>query len=544
MIRPGRIVLATVAIVVFLLIVFPLLSLSPGISVASNSYFSRLLRNQDEFYTLWVKSPLSHLFNETSLISGKFKNTAVTALFPINLKSSIENEKPGQDGQLQESKLSASIKEQRHRQIGYLYGIQGAKLHPDYSGKYKGRVEQSTLKYTDEDFAIRRQKLWEDSEKARNNREQREKENQEKEEAEKKKAEEEKQKAEEEKKKAEEKQKLKEKLEQEEKEKQKEANTEGNQDDTTYLNNEFEKRVRALRDTDFGTSPAEPIYVVSYKNVKGPVAEAIFGRNPEHQRIIEEAAEASREKYCKERGYTCITIDLNKISKEAEEELLLWPMAYTMGQVLNKKSDNVKGIEGNSLVPEGKWTWFLESHVLITNTQLSPADALLNPKSRKERLTYGSRFQYGKGEYEPLIRFPNSLTDAELEALDMYIARRPEGFSTNSLFVRNNEWSRFWGDGFMDVVVKDFSAASDATAQGDVLQYIYLKHETFRSKVGVVPLRLLNSLDSFQDKNLPLFKKYEAGDIASTMTCYKLTVDQCKKHVSDFIKIWIWIILT
>lgn len=213
----------------------------------------------------------------------------------------------------------------------------------------------------------------------------------------------------------------------------------------------------------------------------------------------------NRKQYCEKHGYKCLFPEY----KQVPEKFRWWASVYTLREFFLVKSSK----KSSSEIKEGDWVWLVSPDVLIMNMNASISDTLLQPDSLKARLSYGSRFQTGRGNYHPSIKFPAEVDS--VSKLDLIVSRRyTGGFNAKSFLIRNTESTRFWLEVWDDHVVASEKKLSDENGEGNILQYLYLNHVLLRENVGVVTPRLLGST---ADDSSPEYHRFKAGDLAALL---------------------------
>lgn len=438
------------------------------------------MSSRDNVRDLWDQSPFDSLFTVTAQ-PGNVGSVGVTdASEDATALQGIEyNPMTGDGGVLQKPIGNSKMdKEWLQRKVGYLYAIQGAQVQHDFKIRPKkhqiveGVVDPKSYADAERQKKAYRQMVEEEKKKRKAEAEKKKKEEEEKkakEDSEKRKKEEELRKSEEEKKQQREKQEQEEatkKAQEEKRQKQAKADEEGIANDNVFLLKDMASHLNV--DTKFpkySGGEGEKLFVVTPMNDTIPVEK----RND----IM-----ANRNAYCSKNGYICLFPNVN--FGDVTPKYKKWSSVHLLRDYFMKTSD----IKAND------WVWFVKPEIVITNLDKSISNILLQPDSLKARLSYGSRFISGRGHFHPTVRFPDSVEDAS--KFEMIISRGPKSFNFESFLIRNTERTKFWLDMWDDHLVSSVSE-SDATMQGDVLQYLYLHHSTLRNLVGVVTPRLLMS---------------------------------------------------
>ncbi|KAK9484387.1 galactosyl transferase GMA12/MNN10 family-domain-containing protein [Lipomyces starkeyi] len=149
--------------------------------------------------------------------------------------------------------------------------------------------------------------------------------------------------------------------------------------------------------------------------------------------------------------------------------------------------------EAFELHPDAEWVWWLDTDAIIMTPSLDLAQQVLNPEAMKKRIAYGSPFMLPNGKESGFT----VSRDLDLSNVDVVVSQDHNGVNAGSILFRRSDWTFAFLDMWIDPMY--VQRRFDRYEQ-DALNHIIVNHPRIRSRVAVVPQRVINAFSVGDDQ--------------------------------------------
>ncbi|KAK9239179.1 galactosyl transferase GMA12/MNN10 family-domain-containing protein [Lipomyces kononenkoae] len=147
------------------------------------------------------------------------------------------------------------------------------------------------------------------------------------------------------------------------------------------------------------------------------------------------------------------------------------------------------------LHPDAEWVWWLDTDAIIMTPSLDLAGHVLNPEAMKKRISYDAPFILPSGK-DAGFRVSR---DMDLSKVDIVVSQDHQGVNAGSILFRRSEWTFAFLDMWIDPM---YVNSGFERYEQDALNHIILNHARIRSRVAVVPQRVINAFSVGDDQKM------------------------------------------
>ncbi|KAL3232277.1 putative alpha-1,6-mannosyltransferase MNN10 [Nakaseomyces bracarensis] len=192
----------------------------------------------------------------------------------------------------------------------------------------------------------------------------------------------------------------------------------------------------------------------------------------EQEWAIEKISIKNKLDYARKHGYGLILKDLTTAKKYSHEYREGWQKADILREVMDE-------------FPKAEWYWWLDLDTLIMEPRKSLEDHILKKINAK---TYRSLDVFNPLRLEEDIPYVDYT-----QSMDLLITQDCGGFNLGSFLIRNSDWSTAMLDIWWDPICYEQKHMVWEHKEQDALETLYAKEAWIRSRVGFLPLRMINS---------------------------------------------------
>ncbi|KAK9313701.1 galactosyl transferase GMA12/MNN10 family-domain-containing protein, partial [Lipomyces starkeyi] len=229
------------------------------------------------------------------------------------------------------------------------------------------------------------------------------------------------------------------------------------------------------------------------------------GHNGEIENLLQMVNE-NREDYCAFHGYTYQFTNITKFHNDDR------PPVWSKIPAIQ---------EAFELHPDAEWVWWLDTDAIIMTPSLDLAQQVLNPEAMKKRIAYGAPFMLPNGKESGFT----VSRDLDLSNVDVVVSQDHNGVNAGSILFRRSDWTFAFLDMWIDPMY--VQRRFDRYEQ-DALNHIIVNHPRIRSRVAVVPQRVINAFSVGDDQ-----MGWMTGDLVVHFAgCW--VQNECDKRWKDF----------
>lgn len=192
----------------------------------------------------------------------------------------------------------------------------------------------------------------------------------------------------------------------------------------------------------------------------------------EQEWAIEKISIANKKAYAKRHGYGLTIKDLTTAKRYSHEYRQGWQKVDILKQTFRE-------------FPDTEWFWWLDLDTLIMEPDRSLESHIF---SRVDKIVDRTLKSFNPLGLEIDIPYVDYTQD-----LDLLITQDCGGFNLGSFLIRNSEWSRLLLDIWWDPAGYEQKHMIWEHREQDALETLYANEAWIRSKVGFLPLRMINS---------------------------------------------------
>ncbi|KAK5778606.1 alpha-1,6-mannosyltransferase PWA37_000126 [Arxiozyma heterogenica] len=192
----------------------------------------------------------------------------------------------------------------------------------------------------------------------------------------------------------------------------------------------------------------------------------------EQEWAIEKISIANKKAYAKRHGYGLTIKDLTTAKRYSHEYRQGWQKVDILKQTLRE-------------FPDAEWFWWLDLDTLIMEPDRSLESHIFSRVDKVVDRTLKSFNPLGLEIDIPYVDYTQDL--------DLLITQDCGGFNLGSFLIRNSEWSKLLLDIWWDPAGYEQKHMIWEHREQDALETLYANEAWIRSKIGFLPLRMINS---------------------------------------------------
>ncbi|KAK9387549.1 galactosyl transferase GMA12/MNN10 family-domain-containing protein [Lipomyces mesembrius] len=201
------------------------------------------------------------------------------------------------------------------------------------------------------------------------------------------------------------------------------------------------------------------------------------GHNGEIENLLQMVNE-NREDYCAFHGYTYQFTNITQF--HSDDRPPVWSKIPAIQQAFE-------------LHPDAEWVWWLDTDAIIMTPSLDLAQHVLSPEAMKKRIAYDAPFMLPNGKESGF----KVSRDLDLSKVDAVVSQDHNGVNAGSILFRRSDWTFAFLDMWIDPIY--VQRRFDRFEQ-DALNHIIVNHPRIRSRVAVVPQRVMNAFSVGDDQ--------------------------------------------
>ncbi|CCK68090.1 alpha-1,6-mannosyltransferase KNAG_0A04110 [Huiozyma naganishii CBS 8797] len=192
----------------------------------------------------------------------------------------------------------------------------------------------------------------------------------------------------------------------------------------------------------------------------------------EQEWAIEKISIENKKSYAKRHGYGLTIKDLTTSKRYSHEYREGWQKVDILKQTFRE-------------FPDTEWFWWLDLDTLIMEPDRSLESHIF---SRLDRILDRTLESFNPLELETDLPYVDYTQEA-----DLLITQDCGGFNLGSFLIRKSDWSKALLDIWWDPVLYEQKHMMWEHREQDALETLYASQGWIRSKVGFLPLRIINS---------------------------------------------------
>lgn len=192
----------------------------------------------------------------------------------------------------------------------------------------------------------------------------------------------------------------------------------------------------------------------------------------EQEWAIEKISIANKKAYAKRHGYGLTIKDLTTAKRYSHENRESWQKVDILKQTMRE-------------FPDAEWFWWLDLDTFIMEPDRSLDSHIFSRLDKLVDRTLESFNPLGLEVDIPYVDYT--------EELNLLITQDCGGFNLGSFLIKNTEWSKLLLDMWWDPAAYEQKHMLWEHREQDALETLYANEAWIRSKVGFLPLRMINS---------------------------------------------------
>ncbi|CAL9731281.1 probable alpha-1,6-mannosyltransferase Mnn10p [Monosporozyma unispora] len=223
----------------------------------------------------------------------------------------------------------------------------------------------------------------------------------------------------------------------------------------------------------------------------------------EQEWAIEKISIANKKAYAKRHGYGLTIKDLTTAKRYSHEYRESWQKVDILKQTFRE-------------FPDAEWFWWLDLDTFIMEPDRSLESHIF---SRVDKLVDRTLKSFNPLGLEVDIPFVDYTQD-----MDLLITQDCGGFNLGSFLIRNSDWSKLLLDIWWDPAGYEQKHMIWEHREQDALETLYANEAWIRSKVGFLPLRMINSFppgacSEFSDDSRYFYNEYARDFVVNMAGC-------------------------